>query len=147
MVVADLFDDDLPTQELLREVFTVLYDRAPDAEEEEALWSLICAAVSHCPCPTRAAHYRTFISLSTATAHAEYVIADEDRVTSMTHTGDLFPHAGLCLEEVLHDWSHAGDIQDLAEEFLDAWREDSAGDIGDIVVEIRQCDRSVTLLA
>ncbi len=41
-------EDDEIDQDMLVEVFTAIYDRAPDQHDYDAdLWSLCCAGVSH----------------------------------------------------------------------------------------------------
>lgn len=58
VMMQDLFDDDSISDALLEELFTSLYDRAPDGEDRDVgLWSLCCAASSgQCSCLTRREH-------------------------------------------------------------------------------------------
>jgi len=147
--VANTFDDDSPTPEKLHEVFAALYGRSPNAQDEEdGIWSLICAAGNHCPCSTRREHYTTRITVWCIEkgTPADYIVEDEEGVSSITHVrGPLAPEG--VLEEVLHDWSHECDLKGLAAELLGAWLATYDGDPTGLTVEVAQCDRSVTRVA
>jgi hypothetical protein len=60
--VQNTFDDDNTDDDELREAFAAIFEREPDSDEIDNMWSHICSVVSHCGCSTRSQHNRYWIS-------------------------------------------------------------------------------------
>ena len=59
-IIRDPYDDEmLPGGITAEELFLAIYDREPDEDEQEMLWSLCCSATPGlCGCSTRTDHDR-----------------------------------------------------------------------------------------
>lgn len=71
--VRNTFDDDAPDDDQLREAFTAIFEREPDEDEENDIWSMLASATSGlCGCSTRSQHESVHIS--------DGVMTDDDDV-------------------------------------------------------------------